>query len=324
MTTAFITGIDGQDGSYLAELLIKDGYDVVGVARPGDPLRNIDLTGSRLIIEYADMGDAPTLDQLITRTKPDQLYHLAAPSFLVTDPSEDQKILQAIALGTQAILSAVVREAPDCRVFLAGSSEMFGTPVHAPQDEATAFQPRSVYGLAKVWAHQALTNYRRRFGLFACTGFLYNHESPRRGERFVTRKITTAAARIARGQLGSVQLGDLDAQRDWGYAPDYVAAMRAMLQNEQAEDFVIATGQLHSVRDLVAHAFARVDLDYRQFVTVDSALVRAIEQVPLVGDGSAIKARLGWSSTRTFGDIIDEMVDSELQKIDDVESAEGT
>lgn len=318
MTTALITGIDGQDGSYLAELLIEDGSDVVGVAKPGEPLRNVDPAKTGLTVRYVDLCDAPSLAEFIARIKPDQLYHLAAPSFVATDPGEDRQILEAIALGSQAILSAVADSVPACRVFLAGSSEMFGAPEQAPQNEATAFEPRSIYGLAKVHAHQALTYYRRRFGLFACTGFLYNHESPRRGDRFVTRKIAAAAARIARGLQNSVQLGDLGAQRDWGYSPDYVAAMRAMLQNEQAEDFVIATGQLHSVRDLVARAFARVDLDYQQFVVVDPSLVRAGEEVPLVGDARAIKTRLGWSATRAFGDIIDEMVDFELQNIDTV------
>jgi GDPmannose 4,6-dehydratase len=318
VTIALITGITGQDGSYLAELLMKDGVDVVGVARPGQSLRNIDRAKANLNLQYVDLCDAHAFQDLIARIKPDQLYHLAAPSFVASDPRDDQKIFEAIATGAQAILSAVVDGAPACRVFLAGSSEMFGAPKQAPQNEATAFQPRSIYGLAKVCAHQTLTYYRRRFGLFACTGFLYNHESPRRGDRFVTRKIAVSAARIARGLQETLQLGDLGARRDWGYAPDYVAAMQAMLQNEQAEDFVIATGQLHSVRDLVACAFARVDLDYQQYVVVDPSLVRAGEEVPLVGDAGAIKARLSWSATRVFGDIIDEMVDCELQNIDAV------
>jgi GDPmannose 4,6-dehydratase len=323
VTTALITGIDGQDGSCLAELLIKDSCNVVGVAKPDEPLRNIDPAKTVLNLQSIDLCDAPALAELIARIKPDQLYHLGAPSFVATDPSEDHQILEAITLGTQAVLSAVADGAPACRVFLAGSSEMFGAPDKAPQNEATAFRPRSIYGLAKVCAHQALIYYRRRYGLFACTGFLYNHESPRRGERFVTRKITAAAARISRGLQDTVQLGDLDALRDWGYAPDYVTAMQAMLQNDRAEDFVIATGQLHSVRDLAERAFARVNLDYQQYVAVDPSLVRAGEEVPLVGDARAIKKRLGWSATRPFGDIIDEMVDCELRNIGVEQRTEG-
>jgi GDPmannose 4,6-dehydratase len=321
VTTALITGVDGQDGSYLAELLIKNDHDVVGVVRPGECVRNIDPGMAGLTLVYADLCDAPGLHQLIAQIKPDHLYHLAAPSVVATAVGEDQEILEAIALGTQAILSAVVREVPDCRLFLAGSSEMFGMPDQAPQNEDCAFLPRSIYGLAKVFAHQTLTYYRRRHDIFACTGFLYNHESPRRGDGFVTRKITAAAARIARGAQKSLQLGDLEARRDWGYAPDYVAAMWAMLQNDRAQDFVIATGQLHSVRELAARAFARVDLDYREFVEVDPALVRADETVPLLGDTTAIKMRLGWSAARAFDDIVDEMVDCELQRIDTETSA---
>lgn len=312
MPTAFVTGIEGQDGSYLAELLLGKRYKVVGSVRPGAELSNLSGILGSIEMHQRDLDAPESLARLIADVSPDELYHLAAPSFVATQLHEEKSLLETIIVGVQVIMAVVAAHAPSCRVFLAGSSEMFGTVSTAPQDETTPMRPRAMYGVAKACAHQVLDYYRREHSLFACTGFLYNHESARRGDRFVTRKITRAAARISCGQQTELRLGDLNAGRDWGYAPDYVQAMWAMLQNDIAEDFVVATGQLHTVGEFADLAFARLGLDSRDYVVVDPTFVRPPEPVPLIGDASRIGHRLGWRPTRSFADIVNEMVERDL------------
>ncbi len=309
---ALITGVGGQDGSYLAELLCSKGYTVSGTVRPGGDLANLAAVRDSVSLREVELSQPVDWHALIDSTSPDEVYHLGGPSFVAVPPSASSATLRAIAFTSQSLLAAVTEARPACRVFFAGSSEMFGAVATSPQNEDTPLRPRSVHGLAKVWAHTALRYYRDNRELFACTGYLYNHESSRRREEFVTRKITAAAARIQCGLGHDLALGSLDAARDWGYAPEYVEAMWRMLQADEPEDFVIASGVTHTVAQLAETAFAHVGLDYRDHLVVDPTLVRPPEANPLCGDPRRIESRLGWRAEKRFADIIAEMVESDL------------
>ncbi|MBF0311058.1 MAG: GDP-mannose 4,6-dehydratase [Magnetococcales bacterium] len=311
MKRALITGITGQDGSYLAEHLLQQGYQVHGLLRDPDSAsgKPYMVALRPRVIWHALSGEGfDGLEGVIEAAAPDECYHLGAPSFVHTGPAEEATLLRDIVEGSRALLSAVARHRPQCRFFLAGSAEMFGRPDHSPQNLDTPFRPRSVYGVAKVAAHHLVRLYREERGLFACTGILYNHESPRRSPRFVTRKVTRAAARIGLGLQKELVLGNLDHRRDWGYAPDYVAAMQVMLTAGRAADFIIATGRTRTVAEMVALAFACAGLDWCDHVHIDPELLRPPEPVPLCGDASAIRESLGWEPRRGFEEIIGEMV----------------
>lgn len=314
---ALITGIAGQDGSYLADALLSRGYEVYGIDLPeivsiGVP-GNLVSSFPRLRLHGVSLTDASSVTALVSSVAPNECYHVGAASFVSYAFDQETSILSSNLTGTHNLLAAIKSSAPDCRVFFAGTSEMFGRVDKEPQDETTPFLPRSVYGISKVAGHHLMEYYRREHGLFTCTGILYNHESPRRGANFVTRKITMAAARIKAGLERELRLGNLDARRDWGYAPDYVAAMQAMVMADKANDYVIASGTTHTVRDFVSLAFNHVGLDYRDFVVVDPAFYRETEAVTLCGDGRKIHRELGWKPTKNFADLVGEMVEHDLQ-----------
>ncbi|HXH05222.1 MAG TPA: GDP-mannose 4,6-dehydratase [Vicinamibacterales bacterium] len=315
---ALITGITGQDGSYLAELLLAKGYHVSGMVRrlSSPNLWRIEAIRDRLDLRVADLLDQLSLIRLIEQTEPDELYNLAAMSFVPA--SWDQPMLtgEFNAQGVTRILEAVRQVNPRIRVYQASSSEMFGKVRETPQNELTPFYPRSPYGVSKVFAHYITVNYRESYGLFAVSGILFNHESPRRGLEFVTRKVSDGVARIRLGLADTLVLGNLDARRDWGYAGDYVEAMWRMLQQEEPEDFVVATGVSHSVRDLVEIAFAHAGLDWRKHVRTDPALLRPAEVDHLVGDASKARARLGWRPTIDFEGLVKMMVDADLERLE--------
>ena len=318
MKKALITGIAGQDGSYLAELLLDQGYEVHGIALPVRPeeektrRQNISHILDKIRLHFGSVADRAFLVRVIEDTAPDECYHLAAISHVSYAFEEEASVLLNNIQSTHALLGAIHEKAPGCRFFFAGSSELFGAVEQAPQNEETRFRPRSMYGISKLTGHQLVEYYRTRHNLFACTGILYNHESPRRGSRFVTRKITAGAARIKAGLEKKLFLGNLDSLRDWGYAPDYVRAMWLMLQQEKADDYVIATGRTHSVRDFAEEAFKCVGLDYRDFVEIDPRFYQEAEAVPLCGDSRKSRVNLKWDTTRTFKEIIREMVDQDI------------
>lgn len=313
MKRALVTGIGGQDGSYLAELLLDKGYEVHGIELPDVPLPNLAGIESRIALHRGSLLQADWLQRVVQGAAPDECYHLAASSFVSYRFEDEAKILENNIGGTHNLLAALKQQAPRCRFFFASTSEMFGAVEQAPQCETTPFRPRSVYGISKVAGHQLVEYYRRQHGLFACTGILYNHESPRRGLNFVTRKITSTAAKIKLGLESKLVLGNLDAERDWGYAPDYVRAMWLMLQHAEPLDMVIATGQKHTVRDFVSQAFAQVALDYRDYVEVSQEYFREKEAVPLLGDAARARDVLGWKPSRPFADIVREMVQHDLE-----------
>jgi GDPmannose 4,6-dehydratase len=303
--TALITGLSGQDGSYLAEFLVARGYRVHGLSRPGERLQ----TGAAVSSTEVDIESAEAVRAVVGSVRPDECYHLAAQTFV---PGAEIPTVRTNVNGTLHVLEALRHEAPSCRVFLAGSSEMFGRPTVSPQDEQTPFQPRNVYGAAKVAAYHLLRVYRQDYGMFACCGFLYNHESPRRGPWFVTRKITQAAARIQAGQQTELRLGNLDTIRDWGHARDYVRAMWLMLQRATPDDYVIATGRGRTVREFVHAAFTAVGLDWQRFVHIDPAFYRPAEEVPLVGCPAKAREQLGWDAETPFAQLVKEMVDADM------------
>lgn len=315
---ALITGITGQDGSYLADLLLEKGYKVYGLRRRTSIPITENIQHIEKEVEFID-GDLMDLSSLIHAVKvsdPDEIYNLAAQSFVGT--SWDQPILtgQATALSVTNMLEAVRIVKPEARYYQASSSEMFGKVVETPQKETTPFYPRSPYGVAKVYGHWMTVNYRESYNMFACSGILFNHESPRRGVEFVTRKITDAVARIKLGQQNELRLGNLDALRDWGYAKDYVECMWLMLQQEQPDDYVIATGETHSVREFCEIAFDRVNLNYQDYVVTDPKFFRAAEVDLLLGDPSKAINRLGWTPQKTtFEQLVHLMVDSDLEKM---------
>ncbi len=324
MPTALITGITGQDGSLLAEHLLGLGYRVVGVTRQssGDRTGRLGAVRDRIELVGGDLLDQTSLLALVARTRPDEVYNLAAQSFVPT--SWQQPILtgEVTGLGVTRLLEAVRLAHPAARVYQASSSEMFGKAQHVPQDETTPFYPRSPYGVSKLYGHWITVNYRESYGLHASSGILFNHESERRGLEFVTRKISHGVARIKHRLQQELRLGNLDARRDWGYAGDYVRAMRLMLQRDEPGDYVIATGETHSVREFAELAFAAAGLDWKEFVVVDPALYRPAEVDLLVGDGSRAKVDLGWEPTLRFPELVRLVVEADLALVAD-EMAHG-
>ena len=314
---AVITGITGQDGSYLAELLLEKGYEVVGVVRRTSAanLWRIEHLLDRITLKPADLLDQLSIIRLLQEVKPNELYNLAAMSFVPA--SWDQPMLtgEFNAQGVTRVLEAVRHVDQSIRLYQASSSEMFGKVREVPQTELTPFYPRSPYGVSKVFGHYITVNYRESYGLFACSGILFNHESPRRGLEFVTRKVTDGVARIKLGLADSLSLGNLDAQRDWGFAGDYVRAMWLMLQQAHADDYVIATGVSHSVRNLVETAFGRVGLDWQKHVRLDPNLIRPSEVDRLIGDASKARNVLGWTPSVPFRELVNMMVDADLERL---------
>ena len=316
MKTALVTGITGQDGSYLAELLLEKGYRVVGVVRRSSttPYERIAHLVDRIELVSADLLDQTSLTDAVHDFQPDEIYNLAAQSFVQTSWNQPVLTGEFTALGVTRMLEAMKKAAPKARFYQASSSEMFGKVVESPQRETTPFYPRSPYGVAKVYGHWITVNYRESFGLFAVSGILFNHESPRRGLEFVTRKVTDAVARIKLGLAKELRLGNLDARRDWGFAGDYVDAMWRMLQTDEPDDFVIGTGHTCSVRDLCRTAFEYVDLDYEQFIIQDPKFFRPAEVDLLVGDASKARQKLGWEPKVTFERLVRMMVDADLER----------
>jgi GDPmannose 4,6-dehydratase len=315
---ALITGITGQDGSYLAEFLLSKGYDVIGMVRRSSTVNfdRIRAIQDRVTLAQGDLLDQASLIDIIAEQRPDEVYNLAAQSFVPTSWKQPVLTGEFTALGVTRILDAVrvvYGAGPAVRFYQASSSEMFGRVREVPQTERTPFYPRSPYGVAKVYGHWITVNYRESYDMYACSGILFNHESPRRGLEFVTRKVTHAVARIKMGLAGKLQLGNLEAQRDWGFAGDYVRAMWLMLQQPQPDDYVVATGETHSVRELCEVAFAHVGLDYRDFVEVDPKLLRPAEVDQLVGDATKARALLGWEPTVSFRALTEMMVDADLE-----------
>ena len=321
MKRALITGITGQDGSYLAELLLEKGYEVHGIVRrvaiedPEHRLWRILHFRERLHLHAASLESLPSIYRVFQTVKPDECYHLAAQSFVTYSFEDEFSTLNANINGTHYVLAALRDCAPDCRFYFAASSEMFGKVAQVPQNEETPFHPRSAYGISKVAGFHLARNYREAYGIKACSGILYNHESPRRGFEFVTRKITSHAARIKLGLAKEVRLGNLDARRDWGHAREYVRAMWLMLQQDKPDDYVIATGEQHSVRELAELAFARLGLDYREHVVVDPQFLRPADVETLLGDASKARQQLGWTYKVTFKDLVEEMVDADLSRL---------
>ncbi|MBI2835667.1 MAG: GDP-mannose 4,6-dehydratase [Acidobacteria bacterium] len=315
--TAVITGITGQDGSYLAELLLEKGYRVVGAVRRASAPNfwRIEHLLDRIELRPADLLDQLSLIRLIEEVRPAELYNLAAMSFVPA--SWDQPLLtgEFNSMGVTRVLEAIRQVDPSIRLYQASSSEMFGKVREVPQNELTPFHPRSPYGVSKVFGHYITVNYRESYSLFACSGLLFNHESPRRGLEFVTRKVSDGVARIKLGLSESLPLGNLDAHRDWGFAGDYVRAMWLMLQRDHPSDYVIATGKSHSVRQLVEIAFGHVDLDWREFVKLDPKLLRPAEVDHLIGDSSKARRELGWEATVDFCGLVTMMVEADVDRL---------
>jgi len=315
--TALITGITGQDGSYLAELLLEKGYRVVGMTRRSSTASDerIAHIRDRIEIVQGDLLDQASLVEALRSVAPAEVYNLAAQSFVPTSWNQPVLTGEFTALGVTRMLEAVRQVDRGIRFYQASSSEMFGKVREVPQTEATPFHPRSPYGVAKAYGHFLTVNYRESYGLFAASGILFNHESPRRGLEFVSRKVTDGAARISLGLASELRLGNLDAQRDWGYAGDYVRAMWAMLQQEEPSDFVVATGVAHSVRELCSLAFARVGLDYERHVVVDHAFYRPAEVDHLLGDAGRARSVLGWAPEVDFRALVEMMVDADVARL---------
>ena len=318
MKKALITGITGQDGSYMADLLLEKGYEVHGIVRrvaledPEHRLVRIRHVQDKIQLHSASMESVPSLFKVIKDVHPDECYHLAAQSFVSYSFEDEFSTLNTNINGTHFVLSALKELAPDCRFYFAASSEMFGNAPESPQNEDTPFNPRSSYGISKLAGFHLTKNYREAYDLHATSGILFNHESPRRGYEFVTRKISSHVARIKLGLADSLSLGNLDARRDWGHARKYVEAMWLMLQQDQPDDYVIATGVTHAVREFCDVAFSHVGLDYRDHVEVDPQFFRPAEIHLLQGDFSKAREKLGWEYNLTFEDLVREMVDSDL------------
>lgn len=315
--TAVITGVTGQDGSYLAELLLDKGYEVIGVVRrtSHDSYERIGHLLDRVHIVPADLLDQHSLTAVIRDARPHEVYNLAAQSFVPTSWSQPVLTGEFTALGVTRLLEAVRLAHPEARFYQASSSEMFGKAQETPQKESTPFYPRSPYGVAKVYGHWITVNYRESYGLYAVSGILFNHESPRRGLEFVTRKVTHAVARITRGKATEVRLGNLDARRDWGYAGDYVDAMWRMLQRAEPTDYVIGTGETHTVRELCEIAFGHAGLDWQKHVVVDPQFVRPAEVDLLLADPTRARTELEWIPRTGFADLIKMMVDADLERV---------
>jgi GDPmannose 4,6-dehydratase len=314
--TALITGITGQDGSYLAELLLEQGYRVVGMTRrsSSEHYDRISHLSGRLEIIEGDLLDQASLVTALQQVRPQEVYNLAAQSFVPTSWNQPILTSEVTGLGATRLLESIRQVDPSIRFYQASSSEMFGKATESPQNEGTGLHPRSPYGVAKVFAHFATINYRESYGMFAVSGILFNHESPRRGIEFVTRKVTDAAARVSLGLAESIKLGNLDAERDWGFAGDYVRAMCLMLQADEPQDYVVATGESHTVRELCHVAFGLVGLDYRDHVVVDEGLIRPAEVERLLGDSARARAQLGWQPQVGFEDLIRMMVESDVER----------
>jgi len=317
MPTALITGITGQDGSYLAELLLAKGYTVVGMVRRTstinfDRIRHIQ---NDVELVQGDLLDQSSLVDIVREYRPTEIYNLAAQSFVPTSWKQPVLTGEFTALGVTRMLEALRQVDPGIRFYQASSSEMFGKVVEVPQRESTPFYPRSPYGVAKVYGHWITVNYRESYDLFACSGILFNHESPRRGLEFVTHKVTHAAARIKLGKQKELRLGNLDSRRDWGFAGDYVKAMWLMLQQPEPDDYVIATGETHSVRELCEVAFGHLGLDYQEHVVIDPKFLRPAEVDLLVGDPAKAGTKLGWEPAVTFKGLIEMMVDADLEAL---------
>jgi GDPmannose 4,6-dehydratase len=317
MPKALITGITGQDGSYLAELLLGKGYEVVGVVRRTShhSYERVEHLLDRIEVVAADLLDQHSLTVVLQDTRPDEVYNLAAQSYVPTSWTQPVLTGEFTALGVTRILEAIRLVHPSARFYQASSSEMFGKVTESPQRETTSFYPRSPYGVAKVYGHWITVNYRESYGLYAVSGILFNHESPRRGIEFVTRKVTDGVARIKLGLATELRMGNLDACRDWGYAGDYVEAMWRMLQQEKPRDYVVGTGETHSVRELVDLAFSHVGLDYRKYVVTDPKYIRPAEVDVLLADASRARRELGWAPKVGFADLVTMMVDADLERL---------
>ena len=314
---ALITGITGQDGAYLAEFLLGKGYEVHGMVRRAstEGFERMEHLRSRLHLHQADLLDQLSIVTLLSAVRPHEVYNLAAQSFVPTSFSQPLLTAEFTGLGVTRMLEAIRHVDPTVRFYQASSSEMFGRVQTEPQNETTPFWPRSPYGAAKAYGHWITVNYRESYQMFACSGILFNHESPLRGKEFVTRKVTDAVARIKLGVQEKLRLGNLDAQRDWGFAGDYVEAMWLMLTQDEPEDFVIATGKKHSVRQLVELAFRHVGLDWQEFVEVDPTLLRPADVNTLCGDASKARAQLGWQPKVGFEQLVAMMVDADLERV---------
>jgi len=319
---AFITGLTGQDGSYLAELLLEKGYEVHGLIRRSSSFNTgrVDhiyqdphISGARFFLHYGDLSDSSNLNRLLRKIQPDEIYHLGAQSHVRVSFDMPEYTADVTGVGTVRLLDAILESGVSTKFYQASSSEMFGKVHETPQKETTAFYPRSPYGCAKVYSYWITVNYREAYNLFACNGILFNHESPRRGETFVTRKITRAVARIVAKKQKELYLGNLDAKRDWGYAKDYVKAMWMMLQNNKPDDFVIATGETHSVREFADLAFKSVGLNYQEHVKIDPKYFRPTEVDLLVGDATRAKKELNWAPTVTFAQLVHMMMEADLK-----------
>ena len=322
---ALITGITGQDGSYLAEYLLDLGYEVHGIVRRvalEDPQRRFTRIGhllDRIVLHPASLESYPSIFQVISKNEFTECYHLAAQSFVAESFADGFSTLNTNINGTHYVLAALRELNPTCRFYFAGSSEMFGKVRETPQNESTPFHPRSPYGISKVAGFDLTRNYREAYGMFCCNGILFNHESPRRGFEFVTRKITSGVARIKLGLASEVRIGNLEARRDWGHARDYIAAMHMMLQHSEPDDFVVATGVTHSVRDLCEHAFSHVGLDYQNYVVEDPQFYRPAEVDLLIGDASKSRNILDWRPKYDFISLVREMVDADLEALEKTE-----
>jgi len=314
---ALITGITGQDGSYLAELLLDKGYEVFGMVRRSsmEKFDRIEHIKERIDIRQADLLDQFSLIRLIEDIKPDEIYNLAAMSFVPTSWSQPVLTAEFTAIGVTRVLEAIRAVNPKIRFYQASSSEMFGKVKNIPQHEDTPFHPRSPYGVAKVYGHWITVNYRESYDIFGVSGILFNHESPRRGIEFVTRKVTYNAAKIKLGIVDELRMGNLDAKRDWGFAGDYVEAMWLMLQQGNPDDYIIATGKTHSVKELVETAFSSLDLDYREFVKLDERFIRPAEVDLLIGDPSKAKRVLNWEPKTSFKELVEMMVKSDMELV---------
>ena len=326
MKRALITGITGQDGSYLAELLLQKGYEVHGIVRRESSFNTARIDhlyqdphtrGVKLFLHYGDLSDSVNLVKMLYDLKPDEIYHLGAQSHVRVSFDIPEYTSDITAVGTIRILEAIRETGSNPRFYQASSSEMYGKVAEVPQRETTPFHPRSPYGVSKVFAYWATVNYRESYNLFACNGILFNHESPRRGETFVTRKVTRAVAHIKLGLQKKLYLGNLDAKRDWGYAPEYCEAMWQILQQDRPDDYVIATGETHSVKEFCAEAFDRVGLDWSEFVEIDKRYYRPAEVDLLIGDASKAKQILGWTPRTNFKDLVTLMVDADIKMLQD-------
>jgi len=314
---ALITGITGQDGSYLAEFLLEKGYEVYGIVRRSslEKFDRIEAITEKIRFVEGDLTDQSSLDQALQQLKPDELYNLAAQSFVPVSWNQPVLTADVTGLGALRVMEAIRKHSPQTKFLQASSSEMFGKVLEKPQTEKTPFHPRSPYGVAKVFGHHITVNYRESYGIYACSSICFNHESPRRGGEFVTRKVTQTVAKIKLGVADKLKMGNIDAQRDWGFAGDFIQAMWLMLQQPHADDYVIATGETHSVQELLEVAFSRAGLDWKKYVEIDPKLVRPAEVDYLCGDASKARKVLGWTPKVNFKQLVEMMVDADLNQL---------